>query len=212
MQESDSERSIRQPYEVGVTILSAIGLVVLIPYNYTLARYWFFAFFFLFFLWYSIGFPPTTKGDYHCIEVKSRYRLRELIEDLSETKFEILALVLIVRPVLIVGEYCFPPFEVPWTMDPLQVLVIGPVLEEFYFRGILQERLSWLVADRYAIALTSVLFAFSHWMPGDPFDFAFLIRLSTGLFFGIIYSKTRNILVSSVAHFGVNLWAFVPLW
>ena len=94
MQESDSERSIRQPYEVGVTILSAIGLVVLIPYNYTLARYWFFAFFFLFFLWYSIGFPPTTKGDYHCIEVKSRYRLRELIEDLSETKFEILALVL----------------------------------------------------------------------------------------------------------------------
>jgi membrane protease YdiL (CAAX protease family) len=212
MNEQEPERSTRQPHEVGITLLSAIGLLVLIPFDYTLASYWFFIFFFIFFLWYAIGFPPTTKGDHTCINVKSRYRLSELLEDLSKTKFEIVALIFLVRPLLIIGEYYFTPAEVPWTMDPLMVLVIGPVLEEFYFRGILQERLSWLVADRYAIVLTSLLFAFAHWMPGEPFDIAFLIRLSTGVFFGVVYSKTRNILVSSIAHFGVNLWGFVPLW
>lgn len=208
----DYFRNSPRPHEAKVALVLVIVLVFLIPLYFKWAGYWLLMSVFLFFFWGTIGIPPSTKGEHNCIDIGFRYRLSELKEDLSKTKFEILALIFLVRPLLIIGEYYFPPAEVPWTMNPLNVLVIGPILEEFYFRGILQERLNWLVSDRDAIALTFVLFAFAHWMPGDPFDIAFLIRLSTGLFFGIVYAKTRNILVSSVAHFGVNLWGFVPIW
>ena len=156
--------------------------------------------------------PPTMEEGRNCIEIGIRHKIQELKEDLSNAKIEIIVLVLVVRPILIFGELLYPSAETSWTLDPLMILVIGPIFEEFYWRGILQERLSWIVSENIAITLTSLLFAFSHWMPGLPFDIAFLVRVCTGVFFGLAYSKTRNILVSYVAHSAVNVWGLLPLW
>ncbi|MHA2081259.1 MAG: hypothetical protein ACXAAN_02670 [Candidatus Thorarchaeota archaeon] len=138
MSELESESSIQQPHEVGITVLSAVGLLILIPINYQLASYWFWVFLLLFLFWFVIGFPPT-EGDHNCIEIKCRYKIHELKENLSKAKFEVITLILLVRPILIIGENLFPSAEIPWTMDPLTVLVLGPLIEELYFLGILQD-------------------------------------------------------------------------
>ena len=206
MREPESGNENRQSHEVGIAVLSAVGLLILIPMNYYFASRWFGFFLLFFFVWFAVGFPPTTKGDHHCIEIKGRYRISELIEDLSKTKYIIIGLVLLVRPILIVGEYYFPPAEISMNAGLLEMLVLGPLIEEFYFRGILQEQLRWVVSDMNANIITSGFFALFHWMPGEPFDIALLIRFVGSLFLGLVYEKTDNVMASFITHSAVNLW------
>ncbi|MDF1537672.1 MAG: CPBP family intramembrane metalloprotease [Candidatus Thorarchaeota archaeon] len=88
------------------------------------------------------------------------------------------------------------------------LIVFGPILEEFIYRGIIQERLSWYFSERAAILFTSFLFALIHWTPGDITVFvgASVFRFIRSCFYGVIYAKTRNIVHSSVAHSAVNLY------
>ena len=199
-----------QPHEVRLAVASAIGLVILVPLNLNRAGDWFFGSIFVFFLWATIGFPPTTKGEENCIDIGFRYKISELREDLSKTKFEILGLVLILRPMLILVEEFFQLNE-PSTSNPLLLLVIGPLLEEFYFRGIIQERLGWFISQKYAIVLSSAIFSYSHIIPGLPLGMALVTRFIISLVYAVVYAKTRNILVSLVPHFGVNLWGLLPI-
>ncbi|MHA2321887.1 MAG: CPBP family intramembrane glutamic endopeptidase [Candidatus Thorarchaeota archaeon] len=198
-----------RPHETEIAVASVVVLSLLIPLQFTWAGHWLFLSVFLFFLWGTIGIPPTTKGEHNCIDIGFRYRLSELKEDLSKTKFEILGLVFVVRPLLIVVETYLQLNEPLPIRSPLLLLVIGPLLEEFYFRGVVQERLEWIIGQRYAIVLVAAVFSFYHWVPGAPLNLALVTRFIRSLFYGMIYAKTRNILTSTIAHFGVNLWGVV---
>jgi membrane protease YdiL (CAAX protease family) len=81
-------------------------------------------------------------------------------------------------------------------------ILIAPLGEEISFRGLFQERLGWFMPTWVAIGVTSLLFALMHLSYG-PADVVFWDLFSVfvdSLFFGIIYAKTKNILVSYIAH------------
>ncbi|MHA2082044.1 MAG: CPBP family intramembrane glutamic endopeptidase [Candidatus Thorarchaeota archaeon] len=207
-----------QPHEVRIAAVSVIVLIVLIPFDLSRAGDWFFGSVLLFFFWATIGFPPTVtrttessiEAKDTCIYIGFRYKIKELKEDLTKVKLEILGLVFLLRPLLIMVDEFFRLSE-PSASNPMLLLVVGPLLEEFYYRGILQERLSWFISQKYAIVLSSVIFSYSHIIPGLPLDMALVTRFIISLVFAGIYAKTRNILTSFVAHFGVNLWCLLPI-
>ena len=76
------------------------------------------------------------------------------------------------------------------------------------FRGLIQERLQWVMNPSLpAMVLTSVFFTFMHLSPGS-YKITFLDVLSTfmdSIFLGVIYHKTKNIYVSAVAHAMANI-------
>jgi membrane protease YdiL (CAAX protease family) len=81
-------------------------------------------------------------------------------------------------------------------------LLVLPLGEEIAFRGVIQERFTWVMNKPLAIILTSLLFALMHFAPGKPnlviFDLSGVFVDS--IIFGIIYAKTKNLLVSWFAH------------
>lgn len=141
-----------KPHETEVVIISMIILLLLIPLNFTWAGHWLFLSVLLFFFWGTLGIPPTTKGEHNCIDIGFRYRLSELREDLSKTKFEKLDLVFVFRPLLIVLETYLQLNESLPIGSPMILLVIGPLLEEFYFRGVVQERFEWIIGQWYILS------------------------------------------------------------
>jgi membrane protease YdiL (CAAX protease family) len=89
------------------------------------------------------------------------------------------------------------------------VVAVGlvPVLEEWFFRGILQQGLVASVGARGGIFLTSLLFAMGHGSPGvSPQSWAALVAqaLVLGLVFGFARHVTGSILASILLHVGVN--------
>lgn len=92
------------------------------------------------------------------------------------------------------------------------VLVVGilpAVLEEAYFRGLVQRGMSRVVGYRSSILpilLTSVLFSLVH---GEMS--AFLPRLVLGIVLGVIYARSHNLIACIVAHAFNNLLVVVFL-
>jgi membrane protease YdiL (CAAX protease family) len=85
----------------------------------------------------------------------------------------------------------------------LLLTAFSTFIEELVFRGLTQERLGWFIPQSVAIGATSVLFGASHWAPGNPVVVLADISGVTldGIFYGWIYSRSRSILVSWIAHF-----------
>jgi len=114
-----------------------------------------------------------------------------------------------------VGEHAMNRLPVdPNTDWPTFLLLVGffsPLLEEFFYRGIVQDRLSWFVSDIRANLLTSTVFAFAHWFPGPAYATAIdlLFVFTSSLFFGLVYSRSKNTAASLVVHSGYNLYAVV---
>lgn len=86
----------------------------------------------------------------------------------------------------------------------ISLVIVGP-LEEYFYRGILQERLKEGFKPIYAIILTSVLFSVTHIgsMTGtDPSGFIlYLITLFLGaMVLGYSYERTENLAIPILAH------------
>lgn len=86
----------------------------------------------------------------------------------------------------------------------ISVIVLGPIQEEFMFRGILQGAVfdnSWL-----GLALTSTVFSFLH----APYDVpSFLYYMIGGLLLGFAYKKSQNLLVSILVHMCFNAFPLI---
>lgn len=106
-------------------------------------------------------------------------------------------------------------------MLPAQTLarrLIGNALqngffEEFLFRGALQTRLAHLLAPGWALAAQALLFGLWHleantrMMQGDLLAGLAVCLLSqtvSGLWFGLIFQRTRNLVAPSVVHVTMN--------
>jgi membrane protease YdiL (CAAX protease family) len=93
------------------------------------------------------------------------------------------------------------------------VLLIIPFFEELIYRGLLQQRLAWYLNGVIAVVLASVVFGLQHFTAGSPSIVAADLAgvFVDGLFFGWIFSRCRNILVSWPAHVAADLVGLVLL-
>lgn len=88
----------------------------------------------------------------------------------------------------------------------LGVVVIAPIAEEVFFRGLLQRSLSRLYTDRVAIAVSALIFAASHFKPAQlPALFA------VGVVFAALATHHRRLGPAIVAHVAFNAAAVVML-
>jgi len=85
--------------------------------------------------------------------------------------------------------------------------------EEFLFRGALQTRLNKFVQPGWALAIQALAFGVWHFnanagiAPGDPFAALAVCIVSqavSGLAYGIVFLRTRNLVAPSVAHVVMN--------
>lgn len=81
-------------------------------------------------------------------------------------------------------------------------LVLGPVLEESFFRGCLLPVLVYSVGTTLAVILTALLFALFH----GPVNFVqWLVFSSTGIAYGWIRVTSRSTTAAALAHAAYNL-------
>ncbi len=94
----------------------------------------------------------------------------------------------------------------------LVVCVLGPVVEEVFYRGILFEAIrgkgNRLIRNIAAVIISSVIFAFSH-ASFTSFTIGDLLAnipiMMVGISFSVLYWKTGNILCTILVHMIINI-------
>ncbi|RUS48864.1 CPBP family intramembrane glutamic endopeptidase [Cohnella sp. AR92] len=92
-------------------------------------------------------------------------------------------------------------------------ILIAPLGEEIAFRGLIQQRIGWFVPPWAAICTSSLLFALMHFSTGSA-EVVFWDLLSVfvdSVIFGIIYMRTKNIVVAFMAHLLADVIAMLLL-
>lgn len=93
------------------------------------------------------------------------------------------------------------------------LIIAGSLIEEVTFRSLFQERIGWFLSQFTAVLLVSFLFALSHIAVGNPFlvgaDIALVFIDSC--FYGLIYSRSRNVMVSWFTHITADIIGFATL-
>ena len=88
--------------------------------------------------------------------------------------------------------------------------LIGPILEELLFRGILFKFLSEKMSKRLSIILTTLIFAVVHTNLNN-----ITFALFAGIIFIYFYMKTKNLLTSTIIHSACNITSlfimFIPI-
>lgn len=97
----------------------------------------------------------------------------------------------------------------------LSLVLVGPV-EEFLFRGIIQERLLEALSPVSAVGIASVVFAFFHFYPvallsPPPVVFVHMAGYYTamGVIFGWVYHRTNTLIAPALVHGLFNAVLFV---
>ena len=172
------------------------------------------------------GFVLLLPVAYALVELRSRHRSWK---ELGITKdgfvkgitanWQLFIIVVLVLQLLIpwVSRLLWPEYlqhiiaRLPWFLSTgivallsfLALTAFSTFIEELVFRGLIQERLGWFVPQGVAIVVASVLFGIAHWAPGNPAvalaDIAGVVL--DGIFFGLIYARTRSVLVAWATHF-----------
>ena len=101
-------------------------------------------------------------------------------------------------------------------LNPILFLSIALLAfgEEIVFRGLIQARLSKLMPVWVAIIVTSLLFAAMHISTGEK-AIVMVDLMSVfidSLLFGIIFAKTRNIYIATLAHILANTVALLSIY
>ncbi len=93
--------------------------------------------------------------------------------------------------------------------------IIFAFLEEISWRGFLQKHLGLYTNPTVSIIITSIFFAIGHVTKGDPiivtYDVFFVFL--NGIFYGLVYDKTKNAFASTLSHFVANFTgALIFIW
>lgn len=97
------------------------------------------------------------------------------------------------------------------TLDKMPILVIQFIifafLEELVWRGVVQKNISKYFKPVNAVIVSSIFFAIAHAAEGPiniiTYDLFFILLNS--IVYGFIFSKTKNIYISTLSHFIANL-------
>lgn len=79
------------------------------------------------------------------------------------------------------------------------IAIVASILEELFFRGVLQRILSDHIDPHLAIFIAAFAFSFIHFQ-----FFGFIPRLAIGIFFGYLYWHTKRLSIPIFAHFLFN--------
>ena len=99
------------------------------------------------------------------------------------------------------------PFMTFWI--PVNLLTVC-LVEEVFFRGFVQQRLSQWAGSWNGLALTTFLFTASHGFFTHDWRYLSLVALAS-FFYGLTYQITQRIEASTLVHFTVNL-IHISLW
>jgi membrane protease YdiL (CAAX protease family) len=93
------------------------------------------------------------------------------------------------------------------------IIIVIPFLEELIYRGLLQQRLAWYLNGFVAVVIASIVFALQHFTAGSPAIVAVDLAgvFVDGMFYGWIFSRCRNVLVSWSAHTAADFVSAVLL-
>jgi membrane protease YdiL (CAAX protease family) len=131
--------------------------------------------------------------------------------------------ILIQLVVVVAGKIWFPayldhvvarlPFETGQWVAAVPLILIATLLEEITYRAFFQEHLSWFIPTPWAIGVVSIAFGLAHWAPGDPAIIALdlLLVILDATFYGLIFARSKNVVVAWVAHAAADLLALVFL-
>lgn len=175
---------------------------------------------------------PLICVIYLLIERRKRHRswsdigfnIKTILSD-ARSNWHLILLVGVISPLLTfyIGKYCIPgyidhlksrlPMDVEIIIPAIITVTIGTFLEEIIFRGFIQGRLEWFITPLKAIIISSILFAAMHYSHGS----ISIVALDTsgifvdGILFGIIFTRTKNIFASWIAHYLSDLIGIVCL-
>jgi membrane protease YdiL (CAAX protease family) len=82
------------------------------------------------------------------------------------------------------------------------LLIVIPFFEELIYRGLLQQRLAWYLNGFVAVIIASLIFGLQHFTCGSAAILAVDLAgvFVDCVFYGWVFSKSRNVLVSWAAH------------
>ena len=95
----------------------------------------------------------------------------------------------------------------------LNTILISPIIEEIFFRGLLLHNFLSKYSPIKAILLSSILFGIHHfWVmlntfPTGFYNFPFFIVI--GMVFGILYYSTKSLILASLAHIIFNVFVLL---
>jgi membrane protease YdiL (CAAX protease family) len=99
----------------------------------------------------------------------------------------------------------------PW-LD-FKLLVIGPIIEELFFRGLLLKNFLKKYSPIVAIMLSSLLFGIHHYsnfIGAHALSFYNIVfYIAVGVVYGLIYYKTNSLIIVSLAHILWNASTFL---
>jgi uncharacterized protein len=206
-------RSRRMLYEISVVMIFTVGLILLLPS-----------------LRIIIYFLPIV---YLLVERRLRHRSwsevgfkHGFIKDLANNLHLFIIVAVIVQiagPVLLkffwpelLGQIFGRLSDLPGgevIAGTVILIIIGSFVEEVTFRSLFQERIGWVLPQFAAILLVSLPFALSHITVGNPFlvgaDIALVFIDSC--FYGLIFSRSRNVMVSWFTHMMADIIGFAML-
>lgn len=98
----------------------------------------------------------------------------------------------------------WPYFSWVWLIRNLFMVVM---VEEAFFRGLIQERLSvWTKTPLVGLIVGALLFGAFHYGGGPKY---ILLSTVAGFFYGYIFHRTKKIEASILLHFALNLTHFI---
>jgi membrane protease YdiL (CAAX protease family) len=89
----------------------------------------------------------------------------------------------------------------------VMIVIVGPVLEELLFRGVVLQGLLRSQRPWIAIGQSALLFGIIHFNPAQSVNAFFL-----GLVFGWLYYRTRSLLLCMATHGLYNSLGFAGMW
>jgi membrane protease YdiL (CAAX protease family) len=89
-----------------------------------------------------------------------------------------------------------------WWLFALNNLLLTCIIEEVFFRGFIQQKLTSLINPLAGLLLTSLLFGIAHFSGG--FNYVIVATLA-GFLYGLIYLNTGKIWYAILLHFSFNM-------
>lgn len=93
-------------------------------------------------------------------------------------------------------------------------LIIAALGEEIAWRGFFQHRLSQRLPFPPALLITAMLFSLCHFSTGSfvavLYDLLFIV--ANAVFYGLVYKRSNNIIVSTISHFVANVVGILGLF
>ena len=95
----------------------------------------------------------------------------------------------------------------------ISIIIIAPILEEFLFRGVLQNFLKKYLKRSYAILLTSVIFAFAHFSIAQKLANITILGslFILSVFLGFLYEKQKSLISPIFLHATFNAISLLNL-